>query len=295
MLTTSDATPDTTAPQVAEAAAHAGLCDGSFKALRAASNVVLADSGSRIVARVGQRQTSDTVAEALSSAAAVAATGAPVLPPLKPRLWRLADGRPVTFWPMGEPPGEVTPQDLARLAARLHMCELPDSLPRWDPARRTARKQQQLADMAADSTLPKNYVSKLLERWQRCVHMMNGIITDDPPVIVHGDLHPGNVVRWHGELVLCDLDGLCRGPREADIAKLMFHFDRFREAGACTEFLAAYPHPFASETVETLRTVLEISACIWLASLWAERPDSRKELQRRMGSLDDPTVRWAPV
>ena len=286
---------DTTAIQVAEVAARAGFRVGSFSVLRTASNIVLVDPGSGVVARVGQRQTSDTVAESLRSAVAVAGTAAPVLPPLKPRLWLLTDGRPVTFWPMAEQPGDITPQDLASVAARLHRCMPPDGLPTWEPVRRAARKHQQLAAMAADSTLPQNYVSTLTERWQRCDNMLRDLAFDGQPVIVHGDLHTGNVVRWHGELVLCDLDGLCRGPREVDLAKLVFHLDRFRAAGACAEFLDAYPYPSNSETVGPLRTVLEVSACVWLASLWSTRPDTRSELQRRMGSLDDPTVRWAAV
>ena len=175
------------------------------------------------------------------------------------------------------------------------MCEPPDGLPRWDPARRTARKRQQLADMAADSTLPKNCVSTLVDRWQWCDRMLHDVVTDAPSVTVHGDLHPGNVVRWRGELVLCDLDGLCRGPREVDLAKVLFHLDRFRAAGSCAELLDVYPSAFNEQTVGTLRTVLEVSACVWLASLWAARPDTRRELQRRMDSLDDPTVRWQAV
>ena len=263
---------DVTAALVTDAATQAGLGTGRFETLREGSNIVLADVTGRVVARVSSRADPFCVSWVLHAAAAAVSVGAPVVPPLDRRMSHLADGRTVTFWPMAEPSGPVTALDLAVLVSRLHMCEPFDGLPRWDPSDRAARKQQQLDGMTDDGTTPQRYVSMLAARWGSCAAALRSLGFDGPLVIVHDDFHPGNVLRWQGELVLCDLDGLCHGPREVDLAKLVFHLGRFLGSASAAEFLEAYPYPFNAETVGGLcwrfRRVFE------RLFIWVDRPCS---------------------
>ena len=113
------------AEQVAAAARRAGLGCEAFTLLRAAGNVVLADRSCGVAARVCASAHAGRAVSGHRCADAAARAGAPVLAPLACAPQRLNGGAVVTFWPLADPPGGVTAQQMADLAARLHAAALP--------------------------------------------------------------------------------------------------------------------------------------------------------------------------
>ena len=88
---------------------------------------------------------------------------------------------------------------------------------------------------------------------------------------------------------LGDLDSICGGPPETDIAKMVFHASRFLPTGAESKFSDSYGLAHDARLMATLRRIREVSACVWAASLWAVRPDARLEaLHRAATSVSTP-------
>ena len=164
----------------------------------------------------------------------------------------------------------------------------------WDLAESGARKDAELAAASAVGA-PAAVVELLRREWRNRAQACSAVGSDHREwVMVHDDLHFGNVVRLDGRLLLCDTDDMCRGPREADLAKMVFHLRRFRGDGGAM-FLEAYPAPFDGRLVEVLRALREVSACVWLASLWQRRPDTRPQLRLRVAGLSSGGALWRPV
>ena len=282
------------ADSVRQTAEAAGI-DGAWRLIRVSTNTVLGNDTAAVVARVS-RVAGDTAAvRAATDIAATAATaGAPVVGPLPVGVRNLGDGRPVTFWPLAEQPTSVSLSDVARLAERCHSTLCPSTVPAWTPDKLITRKRGDLR-AAAVSSLPRPLLRHVSDAWAEASAMLQDCAETTDGVLVHDDLHPGNVVVVNGEMRLCDLDGLCSGAREADLAKMAFHCLRFIGAEACDEFLSGYGLPFDEWLLERLRNVREVSACVWLASLWDLRRETRDEFVRRVETLNDPSQLWAAL
>ena len=282
------------ADSVRQAAEAAGI-NGTWRLMRVSVNTVFANAAAAAVARVS-RAAGDTAAvrAAIDVAVAAASAGAPVVGPLPVGVRRLRDGRPVTFWPLAAHPVDVSLSDVARLVANCHSTACPSAAPAWTPLTLIARKQADLR-AAADTSLPLHHLRRVSDAWAEASTVLQDCSDTANGVLVHDDLHPGNVVAVGGELKLCDLDGLCRGIREADLSKMAFHCLRFIGAEACDEFLSGYGQPFDERLLEQMRNAREVSACVWLASLWDLRPETRNECVRRIETLKDPSQLWTAL
>ena len=281
------------AAMVCDAANSVGLAARRFEIVRVGANIVLADRSAAVLARVSGPDRG-TVLEDYDAAAVCAATGAPVVGPLLHGVQDLASGHKVTFWPLAEPAAAVSPDVVARLAALCHTIAAPDGLRRWDPAVVMARKEAELRT-AQNAGCPAGCVEVLSDAWQQAAASIDDRWSGADTVTVHNDLHPGNVVVLGGEMRLCDLDSICAGPPETNIAKMVFHTSRFLPSGAESKFLESYGLAHDAQFVATLRRIREVSACMWAASLWAVRSDARPEALHRAATLDNPDARWAPL
>jgi hypothetical protein len=150
----------------------------------------------------------------------LAETASPVAalePRVDPRVYE-RDGFAVTLWTYYEPvtPGELSPADYANALERLHagMRELDVRTPHF--TERVAAAQQlvessnltpELAD--ADREL---LIDTLRSRRQAIVE--RGAAEQ----LLHGEPHPGNVLRTKSGLLFIDLETCCRGPVEFDLA-----------------------------------------------------------------------------
>jgi Ser/Thr protein kinase RdoA (MazF antagonist) len=150
----------------------------------------------------------------------LAETDSPVAalePRVEPRVY-VRDGFVVTLWTYYEPvsPPDVAPAEYARALERLHagMREIDLTAPHFTD--RVAEAQWLVGHRAhtpelgdADRELLSNTLRKL--RW---AIVQRGAAEQ----LLHGEPHPGNVLRTKNGLLFVDLETCCRGPVEFDVA-----------------------------------------------------------------------------
>ncbi len=150
----------------------------------------------------------------------LAETDSPVAalePRVEPRVY-LRDGFVVTLWTYYEPvsPRDVAPAEYAQALERLHagMRGIDFTAPHFTD--RVAEAQRLVGNRAhtpklgdADRELLSNTLRKL--RW---AIGQRGAAEQ----LLHGEPHPGNVLRTKNGLLFTDLETCCRGPVEFDVA-----------------------------------------------------------------------------
>ena len=278
-------------------ASAAGLGDGHYELLRVGTNVVYTNDEDRVVARVAPKhETVGLVNDRLRNIELLIAAGAPVLGPLT-TAQQTADGRVVTYWPLGETNDQIPLHDMAMLVAEWHTVTPPLSLEMWTPGHQDGRRERMIAAgmeadvpaAALDFLLTEMHESRaaLVELWDELPHT-------HPVVPVHGDLYPGNVVLHDGRYLLIDCDFMCCGPPEADLAQLISHYQRTTDDEP-EDFIAAYGLPVDAEFLRRATRLRELDHGLWLASMWNVRPESPKELMLRIGRWDDLSIRWTTL
>jgi len=138
-------------------------------------------------------------------------------PRVEPRVY-VRDGFVVTFWSYYEPvsPRDVAPTEYARALERLHAGMREIELPAPHFTDRIAEAQRLVGSRAhtpalgdADRELLSNTLREL--RW---AIGQRGAAEQ----LLHGEPHPGNVLRTKHGLLFADLETCCRGPVEFDVA-----------------------------------------------------------------------------
>jgi Ser/Thr protein kinase RdoA (MazF antagonist) len=213
---------------------------------------------------------------------------------------------------------EPKPVDLAAPLRALHSVERLDvALPRWSPIEKFRRRLDTAAALP-----PKETVE--LERWSRtklgigaadllrelrlrcdqAEEDLDRVAWQLPPGVIHGDAHTGNVLlpaAGYGavarpEPLLCDLDGVCIGPREWDLVPTAHGATRFgRSPADYQEFVDVYGFDITAWAGwPVLRRVRELQLVTSTIDSLAGRPDVARELAHRLRSLlsDDFGVMW---
>ncbi len=181
-----------------------------------------------VVARVAPRSRQTGAQFEVEVARRLAKTGTPLAtldPRVEPRVYE-QDGFAVTLWTYYEPvpPHEIAPDEYASALERLHALmrseelsgeRFPHFLDRVDEA-------QCLVDDPANNPEIAGADRELLGTTLRT---MRRAIVDRgaPEQLLHGEPHPGNVLRTRGGLLFVDLETCCRGPVEFDIAHATVH------------------------------------------------------------------------
>jgi hypothetical protein len=139
---------------------------------------------------------------------------------LEPRVEPLVyehDGFVVTLWTYYEPlsPREVSPADYANALERLHagMRKLDVTTPHFTD--RVAEAQQLVASRDRTPALA-NADRELLSHTLR--NLRRAIGDRAAEQLLHGEPHPGNVLRTKNGPLFVDLETCCRGPVEFDLA-----------------------------------------------------------------------------
>ena len=168
------------------------------------------------VAHVGQ----EVAQFELEVARRLAETDSPVValePRVEPRVY-VRDGFAVTLWTYYEPvsPRDIAPAEYAQAIERLHAGMRGIDLPAPHFTDRIAEAQSLVASRDhtpelgdADRELLSNTLRKL--RW---AISQRGAAEQ----LLHGEPHPGNLLRTKDGLLFVDLETCCRGPVEFDIA-----------------------------------------------------------------------------
>ena len=209
-------------------AVDAAVSTASALGLRVDDAVVLHDSNRLavrlrpcgVLARVARRESQGVAEFEVEVARRLAETDSPVAsldPRVEPRVYP-SDGFVITLWTCYEPvsPPEVEAAEYAQALARLHagMRQVDFIAPHFTD--RVAEAQSLVANRAqtpdlldADRELLSNTLRKLT--WaigQR----------DTAEQLLHGEPHPGNLLKTKHGLLYTDLQTCCRGPVEFDVA-----------------------------------------------------------------------------
>jgi len=136
---------------------------------------------------------------------------------VKPQIY-LRDGFVVTLWAYyeGVPPQAIAPAEYAHALARLHagMRRIDMATPHFTD--RVAEAQRLVNSRDHTPELPdadRELLSTTLRSLRRAVVERGGA-----EQLLHGEPHPGNLLRTKHGLLFADLETACRGPVEFDIA-----------------------------------------------------------------------------
>lgn len=202
----------------------------------------------------------------------------------------VADGHVATFWHyLPQSPTRPDPARLAPLLRRFHELEPPFPLPEWDPLGEARLRLAEAGDLAdGDRTFLASWCNRLDEELRRAR-------TTLPRSLLHGDAWNGNLLRDNKNVLLSDLDHVCRGPREWDLVPTVVNAMRFGRPSS-SPFLRAYGIKVTAwPSFLVLREVRELTMLTGALSALALNPSIRREFARRMADLRDPgTGRWEP-
>ena len=209
-------------------AVAAGMSTASALDLRVDDAVVLHDSN-RLAVRLLPCDVLARVAQVAHQAAAefevevarrLAETDSPVAglePRVEPRVY-VRDGFAVTLWTYYEPvpPRDVAPPEYAQALEQLHagMRQIDVTAPHFTD--RVAEAQWLVGYRAQTPELAdadRELLSTTLRTLRRAIDEHGA---DEQ--LLHGEPHPGNLLRTKKGLLFVDLESCCRGPVEFDIA-----------------------------------------------------------------------------
>ena len=138
-------------------------------------------------------------------------------PRVEPRVYE-HDGFVVTLWTYYEPlsPREVSPADYANALERLHAGMRMIDITALHFTNRVAEAQQLVASRDLTPALAdadRELLGDALRTSRRAIEDRGA-----PGQLLHGEPHPGNVLRTKDGALFIDLETCCRGPVEFDLA-----------------------------------------------------------------------------
>jgi Phosphotransferase enzyme family len=173
-----------------------------------------------VLARVAYVQRQSGAAFDIELAQRLAQTESPIEmldPRVEPRAY-VRDGFVITLWVYYEPvaPPEIAPAEYAHALKRLHVgmrqvdIATPHFTDRVAEAQWLVENREHTPDLSdADRELLRNTLRSL----RRAIGDRG-----NPEQLLHGEPHPGNVLKTKQGLLLVDLETCCRGPVEFDLA-----------------------------------------------------------------------------
>ena len=264
------------------------------------SNAVFALPAAGLVVRIASNQAAlARITKSLRVTAWLAEGGFPctVPAPVTGQPFVIA-GKVASVWRyVPQAPGSpASAGDLARLLRDLHSRPLPPCPPEafTDPLDSVAAALQS----APPDAMPRQQrdwlagqIAQLRSRWA-------GLDFPHPPALIHGDAHPGNLIRArYGVIVLGDWDHVAVGPPEWDLAQVFYTSRRLgyparEDVGG---FGAAYGwDPRGWPGLATLVAIREVSGLGAYIRNAPAQPFARRELAMRVSTLQagDHSARW---
>jgi aminoglycoside phosphotransferase (APT) family kinase protein len=203
-----------------EVAAALGLAVEKAHVLQESNRLAVRLLPCDVLARVANEQESRWAEFELGLALRLAQSQAPI-GVLEPRVTPDAyvhDGFVVTLWTYYETARSIAsaPADYARALQRLH-AEMRDiDMPTPHFTDRISEAQRLVGDRERTPALAdadRDLLASTLQRLRQTVSNRSV-----PEQLLHGEPHPGNVLRTKGGLLFVDLQTCCRGPIEFDLA-----------------------------------------------------------------------------
>jgi len=209
-------------------AVTAGMSTASALDLRVDDAVVLHDSNRLavrllpcdVLARVEPMEGEGRAEFEVEVARRLAETDGPVAlldPRVEPRVY-LRDGFAITLWTYYEPVSDVdvAPAEYAQALERLHagMRHVDVAAPHFTD--RVAQAQRLVADRALTPDLQDADRELLSNTLRELTWAIGRRLAAEQ--LLHGEPHPGNLLRTKFGLLFADLETCCRGPVEFDVA-----------------------------------------------------------------------------
>jgi hypothetical protein len=214
-------------PSEVQRAVEAGRSAASTLGLRVEDAVVVHNSNRiavrltpcDVLARVAPLSYQTGAEFEVEVARRLAETGSPVAelePRVEPRVY-VRDGFAMTLWTYYEPvaPSDIAPAEYAQALVRLHagLRQIEVSAPHFTD--RVAEAQRLVADREQTPELAdaeRDLLTNTLRSLRRAIDDRGA---DEQ--LLHGEPHPGNLLRTKKGLLFVDLETCCRGPVEFDI------------------------------------------------------------------------------
>ncbi|MCD0445938.1 aminoglycoside phosphotransferase family protein [Glycomyces sp. A-F 0318] len=201
----------------------------------------------------------------------------------------LVHGHPVTFWRELDVSRRATFPEIGAVLAALHQVPLPESLalPDLDAFERVAERLQDAPIGETDRQTLLAVAAELAAAWAQ---------TDLPArrCLIHGDPHSGNVAFADDQAVLIDLETVCIGPPEWDLALPGTYTASLHwlEPAEYQGFVAAYggTDVTAAPHFRLLRRIRELRMTSWLAQHAGESAATAAQLRHRVACLADDRV-----
>jgi len=271
------------AAAVAVARAH-GLPVEDPVLLNDGANAVVHLRPAPVVARVAtttawlRADVSQHFAREVALAGALSAAGAAVVPPsdLLPPGPHSADGLTVSFWRhvelLPEPP---TAAEAGAALGELHAV-LAGMPPLWDGS----ALDTPLADLAAFARQGTALGADpaLVERTAELTSLLAPLLAG-PAMTLHGDPHPGNLLRTTDGLRWTDLEDTTRGPRGWDLACL--RTTRRLDGRAAVD---ALPEPMTEDELAPFVRLRQLHVAAWWSVHATRVPADRPEADARLAA-----------
>jgi hypothetical protein len=282
--------PDDTYQVMLDARARVGLGCSESRLLRLGENAIYALDVPDVVVRVARSvEMLKDVRKEVGVARWLASLGYPAV--------RLAElegvdqpivvaSHPVTFWRLIRPiEPKPSASDLGRLLRWLHGLKPPESLlPEFRPFARVADRLDEAPRTVEQADL--DFLCGRLDTLHREYEELSFVF---PPGPVHGDAHPGNLLRTSaGEVVLLDFEQFCHGPREWDLSLAWAYRHAFgwftaEEYGG---FVEAYGYDIAGwPGLPVLRSIRELGMTTWLMQMVDHDAAKAEEFRRRVADM----------
>ncbi|MBM2623848.1 phosphotransferase [Actinoplanes sp. LDG1-06] len=285
---------------VADVCARMGLDGGDACLVQRSANVLFRLPGEGVMLRLSPQSVDGLVRIALDLARA----GVPIgeLTSRVPQALVSGDWR-ATAWELHPAlDGRLPAADLARPLAALHAAKL-SGLPGWDlvgtirdflaPLRSvgSAWAYERLGLPTAE------LVERLLARCDEIERALTTVAWTLPTGTVHGDAHPGNLLRaTDGRVLLCDLDTVAEGPREVDLVPAAHGVARFgRDRRDYESFAERYGFDvLGAPAWPVLRRLRDLQLAVYLLPRPPADPVASAELEHRLRTVldGDDNARW---
>ena len=265
----------------AVAGAH-GIAVGEPRVLHDGANVVVHLQPAPLVARVGTltrllRDGTTSFAREVSLASALAATGAPVVPPsdLLPPGPHEHAGTVLSFWPYQELRAEAaTPEQAARAWTELRG-HLDTIAPTGRPLDTPLDDLAVFAERGRRWGVAGDVLDRLSARLEELRPGLDGEVRQ-----LHGDAHPGNLLATRDGWRWADLEDCCSGPVQWDLVAL--RTTRRLDGRAALDAIPGAP------TDDELRPWLELRAlhvAAWFVVIARGHPEWTEEAAARIASV----------
>jgi aminoglycoside phosphotransferase (APT) family kinase protein len=192
-------------------------------------------------------------------------------PRVEPRPY-VRDGFVVTLWTYYEAAQSrnFTPADYAHALERLHACMRQIDLPtphftdRIADAQRLVESRKQTPELVdADRELLIDTLGSVCESIS---------VRGAPEQLLHGEPHPGNVLRTNKRLVFIDLETCCRGPVEFDLA--------YVPEEVCVQYPSVGP-----QLLHECRILMLAMVAAWRSDRNDQLPNGQQEARRFLREL----------